>query len=162
MKKSIEAIESKLLKKAQELYNEGKFAEAAEEAQKIPQGGSSYQPAQALIATIVVPDIAVPDYSWLSERPIAEADLKGKSALNLDIMRNYFYAKWGLKFRRPDLQEAFKAQPWYQPTDISSEDCAKQFSDLEKKNLDVIIRFLEEEKALLNLGMNSLIPSPSP
>jgi tetratricopeptide (TPR) repeat protein len=167
MEGSIAAIELTILNKAQELYNEGKVAEALEKAQRIPKGSPFHQQVQTLIATWneeqkdkktkpdeVITELGVPDYSWVSEQQVADADLEGKSALDLDILRNYPYAKQGLKFGRPDLQEAFKSQPWYQPTDISIADCGKKFSDQERQNLRIICTFQKERNLSLNTSLS--------
>lgn len=50
-------------------------------------------------------------YLFLSERAIADQDLDGKSALELDIMRNEIFARYGRRFQAPELQSYFKNQP---------------------------------------------------
>ncbi len=54
-------------------------------------------------------------YVFLSERAIADRDLIGKSDLELDIMRNEVFARYGRRFKIPELQSYFNKQPWYQP-----------------------------------------------
>ena len=54
-------------------------------------------------------------YVFLSERAIADSDLAGKSNLELDIMRNEVFARYGRRFKIPELQSYFNKQPWYQP-----------------------------------------------
>ena len=46
-------------------------------------------------------------------RRVTEADLRGKSKWELDVMRNEIYARYGRGFDRSDLQEYFYQQPWY-------------------------------------------------
>jgi serine/threonine protein kinase, bacterial len=48
-------------------------------------------------------------------RRVNEADLAGKSKQELDIIRNEIYARYGRRFKRPDLQAYFDRQPWYVP-----------------------------------------------
>ena len=52
-------------------------------------------------------------YLFLSERVIDERDLANKSALELDIMRNEIFARYGRGFKDAELQSYFKSQPWY-------------------------------------------------
>ncbi len=54
-------------------------------------------------------------YLFLSERAIDDRDLADKSALELDIMRNEIFARYGRGFKDAELQSYFKSQPWYQP-----------------------------------------------
>ncbi len=54
-------------------------------------------------------------YLFLSERAIGNSDLADKSALELDIMRNEIFARYGRRFQDAELQSYFKSQPWYQP-----------------------------------------------
>ena len=54
-------------------------------------------------------------YLFLSERAIDDSDLADKSALELDIMRNEIFARYGRGFKDAELQSYFKSQPWYQP-----------------------------------------------
>jgi serine/threonine protein kinase, bacterial len=55
------------------------------------------------------------DYSWLSQRPVTDADLNNKDGLELDIMRNSIYARRGRQFTTTLLQQHFDAQSWYRP-----------------------------------------------
>jgi serine/threonine protein kinase len=54
-------------------------------------------------------------YVFLSERAIVDSDLSGKSDLELDVMRNEVFARYGRRFKIPELQSYFNKQPWYQP-----------------------------------------------
>ncbi|WP_103670072.1 YARHG domain-containing protein [Pseudanabaena sp. BC1403] len=56
-----------------------------------------------------------PKYLFLSERAIGDQDLANKSALELDIMRNEVFARYGRRFKDPELQSYFNMQPWYKP-----------------------------------------------
>ena len=54
-------------------------------------------------------------YLFLSERAISDSDLANKSSVELDIMRNEVFARYGRRFKDPELQSYFNSQPWYQP-----------------------------------------------
>lgn len=56
-----------------------------------------------------------PKYLFLSERAIGDQDLANKSAFELDIMRNEVFARYGRRFKDPELQSYFNMQPWYKP-----------------------------------------------
>lgn len=77
-------------------------------------------------------------YDWLSEREVTAADLSGKSAGDLRLMRNAMFAKHGYKFKSEDLQEYFANFSWYTPlySDVSS-----MLSAVEKKNIAFIQKF---------------------
>lgn len=55
--------------------------------------------------------VSAPSYDY----PLSYSDLSGKSAWELDIMRNTIYAKYGRRFARSDLQSYFNRQDWYRP-----------------------------------------------
>ena len=50
------------------------------------------------------------------DRLLTRADLEGRSADELALMRNTIYARAGRTFKSPKLREYFAAQPWYRPT----------------------------------------------
>jgi YARHG domain len=52
---------------------------------------------------------------YFMTRKLTESDISGKSADELDIMRNEIYARHGRKFMRADLQRYFSRQSWYSP-----------------------------------------------
>jgi YARHG domain len=43
------------------------------------------------------------------------ADLQGRNARELTILRNEIFARHGRRFKEPELQRYFKSQSWYQP-----------------------------------------------
>lgn len=57
----------------------------------------------------------VRDYSWLSDRRVTQTDLAGKTAFELNIMRNTIFARHGRRFRSPELQSYLNSQSWYRP-----------------------------------------------
>lgn len=60
-------------------------------------------------------------------RPLREADLAGKSARELTLIRNSLYAASGRPFKDPELAAYFKRQSWYSP--------AAQFSEISMSEL---------------------------
>jgi YARHG domain/CHAT domain len=83
-------------------------------------------------------------YAWLSQRPVTETDLRGKSPTELDVMRNSIYAKYGFIFGDNALNAAFIKEPWYKPTRNESE-VDKLLSPLETANA-VKIRDFQKQK----------------
>ena len=58
------------------------------------------------------------------ERPVVEADLKGKSLYELTLMRNTIFARAGNKFRKKWLHEHFTQQSWYAPAGLDEKKLA--------------------------------------
>ena len=88
------------------------------------------------------------DHSWTSQREVSEVDLEGKSAFDLDIMRNSIFARRGLRFDTPGLQSYFNKQTWYNPEYSSKEfDKLKLLSDLEMRNA----MYIKEYQTRFNL-----------
>ena len=72
---------------------------------------------------------------------LTEEDLQGKTAMELDLMRNEIFARHGFEFRRQDLKSYFATKSWYQP-DTNDHSVAKvRFSDLEIYNSHFILDF---------------------
>jgi len=86
------------------------------------------------------------DYSWLSQRPVTNADLQGKDAFELDIMRNWIFAVHGRRFDTPGIQDYFSHQPWYQPTYSPKEFPNKLLLPLEQRNVDYIDKYQDRNK----------------
>lgn len=91
------------------------------------------QPVVAATGATVLP--------FFMTRPLTEADLAGKSAWELDVMRNEIYARHGRRFARSDLQSYFEDQPWYRPAYAPDEFPASLLSAVQKRNVDVIQRY---------------------
>lgn len=99
---------------------------------------SPFEVADKQIPTNIVSN----DYSWLSKRPVTDADLKGKTALELDIMRNSIFARSGRRFDTPGLQNHFNQQSWYRPQYSPQEfDSSQVLSDLEMNNAAYINQY---------------------
>jgi serine/threonine protein kinase len=89
------------------------------------------------------------DYAFLSQRLVNDRDLVNKTALELDIMRNSIFAKYGRKFDTPGLQDYFNKQSWYQPR-YSSQDFDKLnlLSKTEMQNASYIIQYQKNNNLL--------------
>jgi serine/threonine protein kinase, bacterial len=81
------------------------------------------------------------DYSWLSQRPVTDADLADKDGFELDIMRNWMFAIHGRRFDTPGIQDYFNNQPWYQPTYSPKEFPNKLLTPLEMRNATYITKY---------------------
>ncbi|OUL21578.1 serine/threonine protein kinase [Nostoc sp. T09] len=86
-------------------------------------------------------NVTANDYSWLSQRPITDADLQGKDGFELDIMRNWVFAIHGRQFDTQGLQDYFNNQPWYQPTYSPKKFPNKLLSKLERQNVEYIAKY---------------------
>ncbi len=86
-------------------------------------------------------NIQLEDYLWLSERPITDADLEGKSAFELDLLRNSIFARHGHRFQNATLQAYFEQQSWYRPQYEPDESPAARLSALEAQNAAYILEY---------------------
>ncbi|MFN6513924.1 MAG: protein kinase domain-containing protein [Nostoc sp. CreGUA01] len=90
---------------------------------------------------ITPPDNTINTYFWLSQRRVSDTDLDGKSAFELDIMRNSIFASHGRRFDTPELQDYFNNQPWYLPKYSPKQFPVKLLSRLEQQNVDYISKY---------------------
>lgn len=74
-------------------------------------------------------------YEYLREREMTYADVEGKSAEELRLMRNYIFARRGYIFESEDLKEYFEQFSWYVPLYY---DVTPRLSDIEKHNVNFI------------------------
>ncbi len=74
-------------------------------------------------------------------RRLTEADLVGRSAWELDVMRNEIFARHGRRFSRSDLQAYFDAAPWYHPRYAPDEFPMSLLSALQKQNVEIIQQY---------------------
>lgn len=74
-------------------------------------------------------------YEYLREREMTYADVEGKSAEELRLMRNYIFARRGYIFESEDLKEYFERFSWYVPLYY---DVSPRLSDIEKYNVNFI------------------------
>ena len=82
-------------------------------------------------------------YAWLSQKIVTNADLQGKSAFELDIMRNSIFAYHGRRFQTPGLQQYFDNQSWYRPQYSPQNFPQNLLSDMERMNVEYIARYQE-------------------
>lgn len=71
-------------------------------------------------------------------RTLYESDLYGKSAWDLDLMRNEIFARYGMIFKRTDLQKYFLRQGWYFPRPDFS---GASLNDIERQNAEFIAAY---------------------
>jgi predicted nucleic acid-binding Zn ribbon protein len=76
-----------------------------------------------------------PDSQW---RKLTEDDLKGKSAWELDIMRNEIYARHGRPFKIAKYRDYFLKQSWYKENPNFRDD---QLSQIERYNAWFILKY---------------------
>ncbi len=72
--------------------------------------------AEELVSVVYTPGKAglLPDSM---NTPLTDADLRGKSARELTLMRNEIFARYGRAFKDPQLKEYFESQNWYRVFD---------------------------------------------
>ena len=80
------------------------------------------------------------------DRPVTGADLEGRSADELRLMRNTIFARAGRTFTDPTLRDYFAHQPWYRPVDAPA-----KLGALDQKNLEGIKLWERREKAFDDL-----------
>jgi len=83
------------------------------------------------------------DFSWLSKRQVTEADLFDKNALELDVLRNSIFARYGRRFRSKELQNFFSSQSWYRPIYSPQSFPDDLLTPLEQKNVAYILEYQE-------------------
>jgi hypothetical protein len=75
------------------------------------------------------------------ESKLTVEDLKGKTAAELDIMRNEPYARRGYIFKRKDLLNYFSKQSWYKPITADHGKVFRQLSAAEKYEAHLILEY---------------------
>jgi serine/threonine protein kinase len=80
-------------------------------------------------------------YLFLSERTISDSDVANKSAVELDFMRNEVLARYGRRFKDPELQSYFNLQPWYKPIYEPDQFPEELLTPTEQRNLEYIRDF---------------------
>lgn len=81
---------------------------------------------------------AAPSRPLYYDRPLANADLDGRTLRELSIMRNWPFAKAGQPFRKKWLRDYFSAYDWYKAIDIKE---VKKLSELDAKNAAFIAKY---------------------
>jgi len=63
------------------------------------------------------------------------------------ILRNSIYARHGYSFKSQQLRNYFDRQPWYVPVSVNVD---KDLTDIEKANVDMLLRYEKNAKAYYN------------
>ena len=102
-------------------------------------------------------------YLFLSERAISDSDVANKSATELDIMRNEVFARYGRRFKDPELQSYFNMQPWYKPIYEPDKFPEGLLTQTEQQNLEYIRDFQTRISQKPNCDYTKrLISDPNP
>ncbi|MBD2577560.1 YARHG domain-containing protein [Oscillatoria sp. FACHB-1406] len=103
-----------------------------------------------------------PNYAWLSQRQVVDADLIGKTAFELDIMRNSIFARYGRKFDSPELQAYFNNQAWYKGRYEAATFPDSLLSKLEMQNANYILSYQDKNNLhwIKNKEQSTQKPSP--
>lgn len=94
---------------------------------------SQSAPAKEQTAPVSNSSTFSPEFSWLSERRVTEADLAGLSSWEKSIYRNAIYAMHGRKFVKAEYRKYFSQFSWYVPRYDEV-----QLSKLEQQNVAFI------------------------
>nr|WP_245916067.1 YARHG domain-containing protein [Merismopedia glauca] len=78
-------------------------------------------------------------------RLVTEDDLQGKSKLQLDLIRNEIYARYGRRFDRQELQTYFNRQPWYTPQYPPDNFPERLLTPIQKRNALFIARYQKQQ-----------------
>jgi len=81
------------------------------------------------------------EYPEASTRYLTEADLAGKSAEELKIIRNEIFARHGYIFTTPSMRDYFSKQSWYKPT---ANDVNSMLTPIELANIALIKKYEEQ------------------
>ncbi len=85
------------------------------------------------------------------DRLVTDADLEGRSADELRLMRNTIFARVGRVFEDPALRDYFSRQPWYRPAATP-----RELSAIDRKNVAGIKLWERRAKALE--GLHKVVP----
>lgn len=77
-------------------------------------------------------------YPEASLRYLTDADLRGKPAPELKIMRNEIFARHGYIFQTAVMRTYFRRQPWYKPR---YKDVSSMLTDIESANIELIKKY---------------------
>jgi hypothetical protein len=81
---------------------------------------------------------------WIaaSERELTQSDISGLSKQDRRILRNYFYARFNLRFKSQDLADFFSQYSWYKPLYDDAKLVEPALTDIQKRN----IKFLKDNE----------------
>lgn len=86
---------------------------------------------------------------------IDSKDLDNLDVQELRLKRNEIYARHGLKFKSQDLRDYFTKQTWYE---AKSDDVSKELSEVDKKNIRLIVSEENERKKELAHEQEIIVP----
>jgi hypothetical protein len=78
------------------------------------------------------------DMEHFEKTEVKEEMLRGLGLYELRLLRNEIYARRGRQFKTEWLAQYFYSQPWYEARDNAAE---PELSEIEKKNIETIVRF---------------------
>ena len=81
---------------------------------------------------------------WIaaSERELTQSDISGLSKQDRRILRNYFYARFNLRFKSKDLADFFSQYSWYKPVYDDTSLIEPALTDIQKRN----VKFLKDNE----------------
>jgi hypothetical protein len=80
------------------------------------------------------------DMELFQDHPITEKMLYGLSLHELRLLRNEVYARRGMRFGPPWLDQYFQFQPWYVPSE-GEKPKTPELSPIEKQNVETIVNY---------------------
>jgi YARHG domain len=83
-----------------------------------------------------------------TQKLLTPKDLQGLSAHQLTILRNGIFARYGRRFKEPDLQSHFDSQSWYRPRYEVDQFPVSVLSEIDMENA-VMIRDYQTENELI-------------
>ncbi|WP_448701044.1 YARHG domain-containing protein [Mucilaginibacter sp. AW1-3] len=78
-----------------------------------------------------------------SAQPLTKDEVSNLKKTDLFILRNSIYARHGYAFKTPQLRAYFDSEQWYIPM---STDVDKDLTEIEKKNVDLLMRYEKNAK----------------
>lgn len=115
--KSEDQIKKELEAEYQHKMDSIKLAEAQKQIEELENSKKAAPVAQptAQAAPVKSASTFSPEFSWLSQRRVTEADLAGLSTWEKSIYRNAIYAMHGRKFVKAQYRNYFSQFSWYRP-----------------------------------------------
>ena len=80
------------------------------------------------------------DMELFQDHPITEEMLRGLSLHELRLLRNEVYARRGMRFGPPWLDQYFQFQPWYVPSE-EEKPKTPELSPIERQNVETIVNY---------------------
>ncbi len=80
-------------------------------------------------------------YEYLCTRKISFSDIEGEDKAELEVMRNYIFARHGYRFQRNDLFVFFSRFDWYYGRTSDMEEVMNELSEIERYNVEYIKKY---------------------